>query len=131
VAISSFLGDWLGSYCLTNKVAVYIYKGAHSDSELFHIPVYNWTTPFDNPRNLSAASFFYNGAALGGGEHGFERMLELIKKVKTPKILTLASHYNMDTGFGPLECPFEKEQDALDQVLKANGIMQIIMDPLF
>jgi len=54
-----------------------------------------------------------------------------IRKVKTPKILTLGSHDNMDTGFGASERPFEKEQAALDQVPKTNGIMQILMDPLF
>jgi hypothetical protein len=128
---SAVLADWLARYCQSNAVALYLYKVDHSDSELFGIPIFNWTAPFNDPRTLSTAFFFYNGTALGGGGRGFNEMLRLISKIKYPRILVLGNLYNEDSGFGSSECPYEKQQNALDQVLKAGGIRQVIIDPLF
>jgi hypothetical protein len=131
--VSGQLGEcWslLTSYCSSNRVAMYLYGGQNPSSELFSVPIYNWTAPFDNPRKFSAAAFFDGGRFLGVGTNGFEKMVRSIAKRKVAKVLVLGSLYNMDSQFGPFERPYEVQQGLLDQVLKENRTELVLLDPL-
>jgi hypothetical protein len=133
VAESAHIVDFLSgitSYCASNRVAVYLYRGQYPSTELFSVPIYNWTAPFNNPRKLSAAMFFDDGRFLGVGRDGFDKMVRSIGQIKAPKVLILGSLYNMDSQFGPFERPYEVQQSVLDQVLKKNGTELVILNPL-
>lgn len=121
---------WILRYCESNRVAIYLYAGHQPTDELFSIPIYNWTAPFDNPRMLSKASFFYEGEFLGSGTDGFQGMVSSIAKTKPRKVLIVGSLYDMDSQFGSDERPYEQQQDLLDQALKKNGSELLHVDPL-
>lgn len=124
---------WLGNYTSSNKVAVYLY-GVISNSlakELFAIPVYHWSAPFSDPRDLSAASFFYEGKYLGSDNDGYQAMLNMLSRNRDRKVFILGSMYDRDSSLPHMPTPYEDQHDKLDNVLKAVGTIPIEMDPFY
>lgn len=121
---------WAVNYCASNKVASYLYGDPQSTQELFSIPIYNWTAPFDDPGSLTKSSFFYNGKSLGHGMEGFKKMVDSVANGKAHKILILGSLYNRDSQFGSDERPYEQLQNLLDAGLKKSGSQLISVSQL-
>jgi hypothetical protein len=121
---------WVLRFCASNRIAIYLYPSHQPADDLFSIPIYNWTAPFENPRTLSRASFFNDGKFLGNAMYGFRGMVSSIANTKLRKVVIVGSLYDMGSQFGPNERPYENQQDLLDQVLKKNGTELILLDPL-
>ncbi len=120
----------LAGYCASHRVAIYLYWRESVPTDLFAVPIYNWTAPFNDPRDLSAATFFDEGRFLGTGKDGFDKMVDSIAKRKLSKVLVLGSLYNLNTQFGPFESPYEDQQAMLDRVIKENNTELVLLDPL-
>ncbi len=131
--------NWVMNYCHSNSVAVYEYikhvqsGGSSSMSvpgqDMFRLPIYHWSSPYDHPRDIERSTFFREGEFLGCGTVGFQNMLTSITKTRPKRIFILGSLYNLYGSYGPHEEPYEKQQDILDQVLKRSGTEPIILDP--
>lgn len=124
---------WIGRYTESNKVAVYLY-GVYIKSlanELFTVPVYHWTAPFIDPRDMPAASFFCEGKYLGSGTAGFQAMRNAIIRKHPSKVFILGSLYNMSSSVPPEPTPYEGQYMELEKFLKANGTSLITMDPSY
>jgi hypothetical protein len=120
---------WLSQYCDTNEVASYYYTTSLSNS-IFSVPVYHWVAPFDNPRTLNHAAFYYEGKFLGYRVDGFQNMLHRIQLTHPRQIFLLGSLYNLNSDFGPNEAPYENEEDMLGRVIKDNRTQLIHLEPL-
>jgi hypothetical protein len=123
---------WLADYCESNSVAMYPYAADASPAagELFSIPVYHWTAPFEAPSERAEASFFREGRFLGKAQKGFDHMLRDIARTKPKRILLLGSLYDINRSLGPNPIPYEHERDRLDDVLRRSGSDLIEMDIL-
>ena len=124
---------WIATYCESNRVAVYLY-GVYAPTaaaELFRIPVYNWSAPYDFPLSLAHATFFREGKFLGSAEDGFENMLRDIARTKPKKVFILGSLYDINRSLGPNPAPYEHQRDRLDSVLKSTGtdIIELDVEP--
>lgn len=117
----SVLLDWLSGYCVSNQVALYVYPKLHKVGDTLSVPIFHWIAPYSNPRDLQHASFFLAGDFLGTGMNGFETMLHKIEKAKLQQVFILGSAYDWNTGFGPLEEPFEDQRNLLENVLKKSA----------
>jgi hypothetical protein len=87
---ASTVWDWLSNYCVSNRVAAYQYLGSPK-RDIFSVPVYHWVAPFNNPRTLTHASFFYEGEFLGYRMDGYQIMLRRIEQKRPHKYLFLAA----------------------------------------
>jgi len=121
--------NWLASSCISNHVAVYHYIDS-GEADIFSIPVYHWSAPFDNPRTLADASFFKEGEFLGRRKAGFENMMNLINLTSPPQIFILGSAYDLNTSYGPGEAPYEDDELLLESVAKTNHIEILFPQPL-
>jgi hypothetical protein len=122
--------QWIAGYCDSNRVAVYLY-GVYAPAaatELFRIPVYNWTAPYDYPLGLADASFFREGRFLGKAQGGFDNMLRDIERTKPKKLFILGSLYDINRSLGPTPTPYERQRDRLESVLKSTGTDLIELD---
>jgi hypothetical protein len=97
---------------------------------MFAVPAYHWTAPFDNPFDLTNASFFCEGKLLGRSTNGFDEILRQIARDRPRQVFILGSRYEADRSFPPNASPYEKQRDQLDNVLKASGTDFIQLDPL-
>src|SRR5215813_777086 len=112
--------EWICHYCDSNQVAVYLY-GVYSPSqaiELFFIPVYHWSTPFDKPQSLSQARFFLEGKLMGRAADGLESTLNDIRKRRAAKVFVLGSFYDMNRSFPPNASPYEGQRSRLEDIAK-------------
>jgi len=124
--------DWIGRYCDSNNVAMYLYGVDSSPAgwQVFSIPAYHWTAPFNYPLKLTNASFFYEGTFLGKEQKGYDSMLNKISQTRPRKVFILGSLYNINRSLPPMPNPFESQRDRLDSVLKAARTEFIEMDIL-
>ena len=121
--------DWLSSYCDTNQVASYFYQSSQKD-EIFSVPIYHWVAPFENPRTLKRASFYYEGEFLGKRNRGYQNMLQRIELTRPQKIFVLGSLYDLNSGFGPNEAPYEGQDEMLKNVFNKSRTQLLLLDPL-
>lgn len=121
--------EWLSRYCQSNSVAVYL---THTlvGVDMFSVPAYHWTAPYDNPFDLSKASFFREGNFLGHGPSGFEEMLHQIARDRPKQIFILGSMYDFNSSFPPDPSPYERLSDRLDSTLKEAGTDFIRLEAL-
>jgi hypothetical protein len=125
--------DWMSCYCNSNSVVVYMY-GIYAvvpGADVFTVPVYHWSAPYNRPQNLATAAFFREGKYLGTGMNGFQNMLRSIVSTRPRKILILGSLYNIYSSYGPHVIPYEGKQELLDDVLKKTGTEVVILDPAY
>jgi hypothetical protein len=122
--------DWLSHYCDSNQIATYDYNGSPK-GDIFSEPVYHWVAPFNNPRTLVHASFFYEGEFLGYKTNGYQNMLCSIERMHPHQIFILGSLYDLNTNFGPYEAPYENEERFLKDIVNKNGIELLLLNPLF
>ena len=61
---------------------------------------------------------------------GFQTMLREIALSRPHKILMLGSMYDSRAGYGPLERPYEDQQQMLDKVAGESGTEVILIDPI-
>lgn len=113
-------GSWLMSYFDSRKVAMFVYPSSRT-SDVFSVPTYHWVAPFENPRNLEEASFFFEGRFFGAGMGGYQRMVHEIKRGSRPRIFVLGSLYDINSGLGPNESPYENLEQLLNDALKKSG----------
>lgn len=123
--------DWIRRYSDSNSVAVYMYAvhAAVPGADMFSVPVYHWSAPFDHPRSLPAAAFFREGKFLGTGMNGFRSLMRSIASTRPKRAFILGSLYDINKGYGPYERPYEGQQGLLDQVLKQTGTEVVLLDP--
>jgi hypothetical protein len=121
--------EWLFRCCQSNRVAVNLTRG-YIGVDMFSVPAYHWTAPFDNPFDLTNASFFREGKLLGSGINGFEEVLRQIARDHPKQVFILGSMYDMDRSFPPGASPYEKHYDELYSVLKTAGTDFIQLEPL-
>lgn len=112
--------EWVSDYCQSNSVAVYL-THTLAGIDMFSVRAYHWTAPYDNPFDLSRASFFREGKLLGHGTSGFEEMLRQIAHDRPKQIFILGSMYDFNSSFPPGPSPYEGLSDRLDSTLKAAG----------
>ena len=120
---------WLFRCCQSNRVAVNLTYG-YTGVDMFSMPAYHWTAPFDNPFDLAKASFFCEGKLVGSGTNGFEKVLGQIASDRPKQVFILGSMYDTGRSFPPNASPYEKQRDQLYNVLKAAGTDFIELDPL-
>lgn len=112
--------DWMSQSDASNQVALYYYS-ASSAGDIFSTPVYHWVAPFDNPRTLTHASFYYEGKALGMGTQGYQSLMTHIENAHLQRVYILGSAYDPDKAFGANETPYENEESLLSTVLERSG----------
>lgn len=122
--------QWLSRCCDSNHVAAYAYEATTGNDTIFSIPVYHWLAPFNNPRGLAHASFFYEGHFLGYSTNGYQNFASRLRENGSRRVFVLGSLYDFDRGFGPNEVPYEKSQDLLEKTLKATGVEPVYLHPL-
>ena len=120
---------WLFRCCQSNRVAVNLTHD-YTGVDMFSVPAYHWTAPFDYPFDLAKASFFREGKLVGTGTDGFEKMLRQIASDHPKQVFILGSMYDTGRSFPPNASPYEKQRDQLYSVLKAAGTDFIELDPL-
>jgi len=121
--------DWLSHYCDSNEVATYYYL-ASLKGDIFSAPAYHWVAPFNNPRTLTHAAFFYEGKFLGCKTNGYQNMLHQIDQKQQPRIFILGSLYDLNSNFGPFEAPYENEEQLLNGIIAKNHIELLLLNPL-
>jgi len=122
--------DWLSHYCESNMVAIYVCTPTEKGPDYLSLPIYHWTSPFDNPRALSAASFFYEGKFLGRGLTGYTNLVADIDRNAPQKVFILGSLYDLNRSFGPFERPYEDQEKLLDAILKKHGTELLVLNPI-
>jgi hypothetical protein len=127
--ITSTTWNWLSHYCDSNRVATFYYIDS-SEGDIFSVSAYLWVAPFDNPRTLAHASFFYEGKFLGYRMNGYQNMLRRIKRTCPHQIFILGSLYDLNQNFGPNEAPYEDEEQLLDDVVTKCGTELLLPHPL-
>jgi hypothetical protein len=110
---------WLWGYCRSNNVAVYFMREPFPGLEMFSVQAYHWTAPYDNPFDLTNASFFCEGRLIGRSTNGFEEMLHQIARDHPKQIFILGSFFDTSRSFPPDPAPYDDHRDRLDMVLKA------------
>ena len=121
--------EWLFQCWQSRRVAVNDLH-AFAGVDIFSVRAYHWSAPFDNPYDLTSASFFREGKLLGRGTNGFDEVLRQLVRDHPKQVFIVGSKYDVDRTFGPDASPFEKQRDRLDDVLRAAGIDFIEVDPL-
>jgi hypothetical protein len=97
---------------------------------MFSVRAYHWTAPYDNPFDLTNASFYCEGRLIGRSTNGFEGMLHQIARDHPKHIFILGSLFDTGRSFPPDPTPYEQQRDRLDNVLKAAGTDFIELAPL-
>jgi hypothetical protein len=120
---------WLSQYCNANQVASYYYSASSRDG-IFSVPVYHWVAPFENPRTLNHAAFYYEGEFLGYRVDGYQNMLRRIELTHPRKIFLLGSLYDLNSNLGPNEAPYENEGELLKQVVDKSHTQLLLLEPL-
>ena len=121
--------NWMAEYFDSRKVALYVYPPS-KNQDVFLFPVLHWTAPFDNPRGLGESRFYSEGQFLGEKLKGFHKMVSKLSQNRLRKIFILGSLYDKNSGFGPVETPYESYDDILQSALKENGIEILIPSSL-
>ena len=129
IGMASSTWIWLSHYCNSNRVATFYYVNSLK-GDIHSVPVYHWVAPFDNPRTLAHASFFFEGDFLGYKMNGYKNMLCRIKSTHPQQIFILGSLYDLNQSFGPNESPYENEEQLLDDIAAENGIELLLPHPL-
>src|ERR1035437_2230123 len=57
--------EWLWGLCRSNNIAVYFMREPFPGVDMFSVQAYHWTAPYDNPFDLTKASFFCEGRMIG------------------------------------------------------------------
>jgi hypothetical protein len=124
---------WIRGYCDSNNVAVYLCgSGTITPSQsILNLTAYHWSAPYARPRDLAHAVFFREGELLGSGKDGFNAMLQSISNTHLKRILILGSLYDIYSGYGPHESPYEELQGSLDAVLKESSTESVTLDPAY
>lgn len=120
---------WLFRCCESNRVAV-ILTYAYTGVDMFSVPAYHWTAPFDYPFNLAKASFYREGKLVGSGTNGFEAVLRQIASDRPKQVFILGSMYDTGRSFPPNASPYEQQRDQLYNVLTTAGTDFIELDSL-
>jgi hypothetical protein len=120
---------WIFRVCQARRVAISLLD-KYAGIDVFEVPAYHWTAPFENPFDSAAASFFREGRFLGSGTNGFANMLSQIERTHPKRIFILGSLYDMGRSFPPNSSPFEDERNRLDSVLRNSGTDLVLVEPL-
>lgn len=121
--------QWVSGYCQANRVAVYL-THAFAGVDMFSVRAYHWTAPYENPLDLTRASFFCEGKLLGRSTIGFGAMLRQIAQDRPRQVFILGSMYDFNRSFPPNPSPFEGVSARLDGTLKAAGTDFVRLDAL-
>jgi hypothetical protein len=121
--------SWLTRYDSTTNQVTVLKEFEVEDEEFLNRPVYHWVAPYDDPRSMTNACFFYQGKALGKGMSGYQKMLANIVERRLTTIYLIGSAYKIGgtnlhfLGENPYKPHYKMLEDALAKA--GTGVSEI------